>query len=71
MSNLSQEARVMQMLRKAGSRGVENYQFPKHGILRYSARIGELRKDYNILAERVYAHGRWTGVWKYILIEES
>lgn len=59
------------MLKKAGNHGVANYEFPKHRILRYSARIGELRKDYDIMCERVYHHGRATGIFKYILIGEK
>lgn len=40
-------------------------------ILRYSARIGDLRKQgYDIFCERVVLpNGRSTGVFKYFLIE--
>lgn len=73
MSELSQEARLLKMLWKAGSRGVPNYEFPKHKILRYSARIGDLRKaGYNIACERDYLpNGRATGVFRYYIIEED
>lgn len=70
---MSQTSKVLKMLRKAGQRGVMNYEFPKKRILRYSARIGELRNDgYNIIAERVkLPNGRATNVFRYILIEEE
>lgn len=73
MVQLSQEARILKMLRKAGKRGVENYQFPKHRILRLSARLGELRQQgYNIYCERQYLpNGRATSVWKYYLVEDE
>lgn len=72
MSELSQESKILKMLRKAGQRGVANHEFPKRRILRYSARIGDLRADgYNIICERVYLpNGRATNVFKYILVEE-
>lgn len=72
MSNLPQTSKIIKMLWKAGKRGVYNYEFPKHGILRYSARINELRADkYNILCERVYLNnGRATNVFRYTLINE-
>lgn len=59
------------MLEKAGSSGVMNYQFPRNNILRYSARIGELRADgYNIIAERIkLKNGRSTNVYRYVLIK--
>ena len=70
---LSQEERLLRLLRKAGSRGVENHEFPKHRILRYSARIGDLRKDgYNIYCERQrLPNGRATSTYKYYLIEDK
>lgn len=69
----SQEETIIKMLRKAGSRGVPNYKFPEHRILRYSSRIRELRLEgFNILAERQkLPNGRSTGVWLYYLIEEA
>lgn len=70
---MSQTSKVLKMLKKAGSRGVMNYEFPKKRILRYSARLGELRNEgYNIVAERVkLPNGRSTNVFRYILIEEE
>lgn len=70
---MSQTSKVLKMLRKAGSKGVPNYKFPAAKILRYSARIGELRSEgYNIYAERVLMrNGRASNVFKYILIEED
>ena len=71
MNSMSQESKILKMLRE-NTNGVENYQFPKHGILRYSARINELRNEgYNILSERIKLNGRCTGIWKYYLIEDK
>lgn len=69
----SQQTKVLRALRKAGQRGVPNYWFPEHRILRLSARLGELRAEgYNIVAERQYLpNGRATNVWNYILIEDG
>lgn len=48
--------------------GVENYKFPRWGILKYSSRITELRKEgHEVVAERQYVNGRATGVWLYRL----
>jgi len=68
---MSQTSKILKMLEKAGSRGVMNYQFPRNNILRYSARIGELRADgYNIIAERIkLKNGRSTNVYRYVLIK--
>lgn len=70
---MSQEQRIIKMLRKAGNRGIANYEFPKHRILRLSARLGELRKQgYNIYCERVFLpNGRATNVFKYYLGDEN
>lgn len=70
---MSQEAKMLKMLRKAGQRGVENYKFPANKILRYSARINDLRQDgYNILCERVrLPNGRATNIFRYVLVEEG
>lgn len=70
---MSQTAQVLKMLQKAGQKGVPNYEFPKHRILRSSARLGELRaQGYDILCERDYLpNGRATNVFRYILIEEK
>ena len=60
------------MLRKAGKHGLENYKFPQQGILRYSARIADLRAEgFNVYCERVVVDGRHTGTFKYFLIEEK
>lgn len=73
MSEISQQTRILRMLRKAGSKGVPNYEFPKAHILRLSARLGELRKEgYNIICERDYLpNGRATNVFRYVLIEQE
>ena len=70
---MSQTTALLKMLRKAGKHGVKNYEFPMRGILRYSARIGELRAEgFNIVAERQHLpNGRSTGVFTYVLIEEE
>ena len=72
MDKLSQNDRIIKMLRRAGSRGIANYEFPRHRILRLSARVNDLRQDgYNIYCERQYLpNGRATNVWKYYLNEE-
>lgn len=69
---MSQEAKLLHMLKQAGSHGIANYKFPEARILRYSARINDLRKQgYEILCERqVLPNGRSTGVFKYYLIEQ-
>lgn len=70
---MTQEQRILTLLRKAGSKGVANYEWPQNRILRASARIGELRKDgYNIYCVREYLpNGRATNVFRYYLNEES
>ena len=70
---MSQTSKVLKMLQKAKHHGVKNYEFPMRGILRYSARIGELRAEgFNIVAERQkLPNGRSTGVFTYILIQEE
>lgn len=73
MSELSQEARILKLLRKAGNKGIANYEFPRQRILRYSARIGNLRNDgHNIYCEREYLpNGRATNIYRYYLYEDS
>lgn len=73
VSKLSQNERMVQMMRRAGKRGVKNYEFPEQRILNYKARISELRQEgYNILVERVkLPNGKSTNVWTYTLIEEN
>ena len=70
---MSQEERILKLLRKAGNKGVANYDFPRHRILRYSARIGDLRAEgFNIYCERErLPNGRATNVFRYYLNEES
>lgn len=70
MDKLSQHGKILRLLH-ANTNGVENWRFARMGILNYTARLSELRKDgHNILTERVFANGRWTGTFKYYLIEE-
>lgn len=70
---MSQTTAMLKMLRKAGKHGIKNYEFPMRGILRYSARLGELRAEgFNIVAERIkLPNGRSTGVFRYVLNEEK
>ena len=70
---MSQLNVMTKMLKKAGKRGVYNYQFAQIGILRYNARITDLRQDgLNILCERVkLPNGRSTGVFRYTLIGDE
>lgn len=70
---MSQTTKVLTMLKRAGQRGVMNYEFPRKRILRYSARLGDLRNEgYNIIAERVkLKNRRSTNVFRYILIKEE
>lgn len=67
----SQDTKILKMLRKRPVKGVANWEFPAARILRYSARIDELRKDgYNITATRVrLPNGRATNVFMYHLVE--
>ena len=69
---MSQSTKLLNMLRKSGKHGIENYKFPQQGILRYSARIADLRAEgFNIYCERLVIKGRATGTYKYFLIEEE
>lgn len=66
----SQSTKVLNMLRAAGKRGLENYKFPQAQILCYTKRISELRDSgHNILTERVYVDGRATGTFRYTLLD--
>jgi hypothetical protein len=69
----SQDAQILSMLKKNKRKGVANYEFPAHRILRYSARIDELRKDgHNITCTRDYLpNGRATNVFRYHLVEDE
>lgn len=58
-----QQKIVMSLLHTAGKTGVYNYEFARQNILRYSARIDELREQgIKIKTVRISA-----GVFKYIL----
>ena len=64
---MSQTARVLKAIKDSGDKGIENYKLAQIA-LKYSSRIAELRQEgHEIIAVRVYAHGRWTGTWKYHL----
>jgi len=70
---MSQSTTIIKMLRKAGQRGVYNYQFPEARILRYSSRLRELRAEgHTIVCEQVkLPNGRATSVFRYVLIEDE
>lgn len=60
-----QQKIVLSMLRVAGKAGVYNYEFARNNILRYSARIDEMRaQGVEIRTVRISA-----GVFKYVLEE--
>lgn len=70
MSNLSQNSRVLKLLKSRGQLGAYNYDLAKIS-LRYGARLKDLREDgYNIITERQYVAGRASNSFKYVLIEE-
>lgn len=72
MDKETQHSRIIKMLKRAPKHGVENYKFPQAGILCYTKRIQELREDgYNISAVRQIINNRYTGVWKYFLVEDE
>lgn len=72
MDGLAQQTKVLRLLKKRPRTGVANYEFPQNNILSYTKVISNLRKDgHNIITERVYANGRATGVYRYILVEDS
>ncbi len=69
--NPSQHSKILREL-KNNKRGVPNYRFPQLGILSYTKRIQELRRDgHPITTERQYINGRATGVWMYYLNEDA
>lgn len=71
---MSQLTTAVKLMRKAGKKGLPNYEFPRNRILRYSQVIKTLRDEHgmNILVEREYLpNGRATNVYRYILIEEE
>jgi hypothetical protein len=64
---MTQRQTVLAMLRRADKYGITNGAFAEAGILRYSARIEELRKaGYPIVKQRVSA-----ACWKYTLLQDS
>jgi len=68
---MSQSAKIIEVLKKAGNKGVTNYQLARLS-LKYSSRISELRHDgYNIYAERQHFmfSKRFSGTWRYYLNE--
>lgn len=70
---ISQEAKLLMMLKRNKRRGVANYEFPANRILRYSARIGDLRKDGYIITcvrDRL-PNGKASNVFRYFLIDED
>jgi len=70
----TQIERTYKLLKKAGSRGVENHQFPQHHLLRYSHYIKKLRDEHGcqITAERLQLkNGRWSNTWIYRLEDEQ
>lgn len=72
MDGLNQQTKVLKLLRRRPKTGVANYEFPQNRILSYTKVISDLRKDgYNIITERVVKDGRFTGVYRYILIEHD
>lgn len=70
---MSQHETIIRMLKANKRRGVENWRFAQNHILRYNARIRELRLDgWNITMERDrLPNGHASNVWRYFLIEED
>jgi len=69
---MSQSIILLEAFEKAGDSGLTNHFIAnKLHILRYSARIADLRKEgYSILApKQVYKHGKATGTFLYKLEE--
>lgn len=68
----TQTGRVLAMLKRAGSRGVFNYELTKIS-LQYTGRIFALRNEgHNILCERQYLkNGRASNTFKYTLISDK
>lgn len=67
----AQTSKILKLLR-ANKNGVANYKFPQNNILRYSARIADLRKDgFSIIAVRQIVNNKSTGVWVYHLMETT
>lgn len=67
---MSQEQRVLEFLKRRKVIGVKNHEFPNIGILRYSARLSDLRKKgHHITCERLYKNGKATGTFIYRLTD--
>lgn len=63
----SQATRVLRYLQARGRYGVKNHEFVDQNILRYGARITELRQNgYHIKAQY-----KGNGVYLYTLIDEA
>lgn len=64
--------KAYKLLKKAGYKGVKNFEFASKGFLRYSHYVSELRLDgHHITAERLkLKNGRWSNVWLYRLEDE-
>lgn len=65
--------KAYKLLKKAGTKGVKNYEFTNRGLLRYSHYIKKLRDDWgvHITAERLkLKNGRWSNVWLYTMEDE-
>lgn len=70
MDSTSQATKIYRLI-KNNKRGIANYELARIS-LKYSSRISELRQEgHNIVAQRVWKDGRWTGTWLYYLIEEK
>lgn len=71
MDKATQQTKILNLL-KANPAGVPNYTFPRHGILKYSSRISELRQDgYNIFCVRDrLPNGKVTNVFRYFLNDQ-
>ena len=70
----TQVNRTYKLLKKAGSRGVHNYEFPEHRLLRYSHYIKVLRDEYDchITVERLkLPNGKASNVYLYKLVGED
>lgn len=68
---LSQHGKIIRILKANPIKGVANFRFTDMGILDYTARISELRKDgHNIYCERVKRNGKSTGTFLYYLNDD-
>ena len=73
---MSQTSKLLKAFREAGSRGLTNHYIANNlHILRYSARIADLRAEgYNIPApiqQRMFMSKKLSGTFKYYLIEDN